>query len=167
MSAPAGRPERDDWATLAEGAIGLGCVLVFISLFLTWKTLTISDKQEYHSSVTLGSASGLNSWGILTLVFLLVTAAVFLSGFVSLGRFLERLPVPHALVFTLGGAGELVTILLFSHHYQGSLKFGFGMALVGAAITFLAGVVALLRPQAASAPRRPYDHSAQGPSSAG
>jgi hypothetical protein len=151
------------WGALtpAERFTGIGCVLAVVSVFLPWKG---------YASV---SVSGLHGWGLLTLLialcsllFVVARSPLFRSTIA-----VRELPVTDATFLLLAGAGEAVTALLFSGHYAGgSLKLGFYLLLMGAALTAFGGPLAQLTLGARPAPGAPAAASpepAQPPLAAG
>lgn len=129
--------------TPAERVTGAGCLIVIVSVFLPWKGF---------DGVTV---DGLHSWGLLTLL-IAVLATVFMlarSPFFRNIVTLPKLPVTDAVAYVLAGAAEAVTILLFSGHYGAPLgtRFGFYLALLGAALTALGGYLVIRDRGSASA----------------
>jgi hypothetical protein len=79
--------------TRAEQVTGAGCIVVIISVFLSWKG---------YASFTV---TGLHSWGLLTLAIALVSTAFFVarSPFFRNTVALPKLPVAGAVLTGLGG----------------------------------------------------------------
>lgn len=148
MSTPAARsPIRKASAalTLAERLCGGGCVLAFVSVFLPWKSnsgssgVTSSGVGYSYSGVTL---SGLHSWGSLTLLIATASLVYFLirSPLLRSSVQIRTWAVTDATLFMIAGGAEIVTALLYSHHFAGgTLKIGFFLELLGGALTALGG----------------------------
>lgn len=131
--------------TRAEQVTGAGCIVVIISVFLTWK--------GYGSAYTV---SGLHSWGLLTLAIALVSSAFFVarSPFFRNTIALPKLPVADAAVYVIAGLAEAVTAFMFSSHYGAPLgtKLGFYLVLLGAILTGLGGYLVIRGRAGAPAP---------------
>jgi hypothetical protein len=131
----------------AERLVAGGCLLLLVSMFLTWK--------DYQG---LGAVNGFHGWGLVTLLVLLA-AIVLLVMRSPLFRNTVTLPllVTAGVVFIAAGGIEVLTLLLFSAEYGSgrSADFGYYLALLGAVLTASGGVLMLRAAKAAPAAVEP------------
>jgi hypothetical protein len=147
----------------AERVTGVGCVLAFIGVFFKWKANGGSSGTTpggYSYSYAGTSLSGLHSWGSLTLLIALASVAYFVirSPLFRSTVAVRKLPVGDAAFFMIAGIAEIVTVLMYSHHFAGgTLKLGFYLTLLGAALTAFGGPLAqrVFGGGAAPGPERP------------
>ena len=161
-----------------------GTVLVFVSLYLPWYSISLSGFASLYSGGAIGSISalgdGAGGWRFLILVVCLVIVGyVFLRTMSSRGL---RLPLPHwQLVTVLTGLNLLLVLIAFLVRPGGgstvsglSISWDYGAYLaLGAAALAVAGAVVRRNepellgtsaPRTASAPPTTTTQAAQPPS---
>jgi hypothetical protein len=142
----------------AERLAGSGCLVLLVSMFLTWKSL--NAPAGAGSGFPTAGVNGFHGWGLITLLLVLATSAFVLarSPFFRNTVALPRLPLADGPLLIVAGAAELFTILLFSSEYgEGRhARVGMLLAIAGAALTAAGGYWALRAAQGA----RTYDPGA-------
>jgi len=144
--------------SLGERVTGAGCLIVIIAAFLSWSSFG-----------PLISVNGLHSWGVLTWLIGLATAALVAvrSPLLREAVRLPPLPVPDAAIFLGAGVVEIITVVLYANHFSGlNRDFGFYLVIVGAVLTALGGPLAERYLASTAAARRSPAPSATPPASA-
>jgi hypothetical protein len=147
----------DDLSNSDKAFLG-GSLVLFIAMFLPWYGAEVSSALYSVSE----SINGFYGWGYLTFVALLAVVAFWvIRKFFSKEITLPEMPVTDAVAIMIGGAIEVVGVLLvwvaghpaFANFnfpgYSSGVRFGLFIALIGGIATIVAGYLKQSEPAAA------------------
>jgi hypothetical protein len=158
MTDQAPHPRGSALSRLSRGEklVGLGIVLTLVSFVLPWMSAGggVATLHAFHGA------------GLLTVLAWLFVVALFVARSPMFRNTLDlpKMPATEAVLFAIGGAVQLVGLLLFygQSHSGRSIQFGFLLALIGAVLTTVAGITAV---RSGSASLHVDDASASAPGS--